>query len=100
MVTHYDIASHSGFRAHTAPAKVDGFGTRVFAAIRQVMCGIGGHDNLMQFEKGRMYLQCASCGHETPGWELAGNPPAISVRGDERRLQLMHPQMARARRVA
>ena len=47
---------------------------RMFCWLRQAYCGLSGHDALLQFKKERMFLQCVSCGHETPGWEL--NEPA------------------------
>src|SRR5438093_744744 len=53
----------------------DGFVYRLLGWVRQLMCGLHGHDNLMHFEKERVFLQCASCGHESPGWELTEAPP-------------------------
>ena len=49
--------------------------TGVFAKaadhVNQLFCGLSGHDELMRHvENGRMSLQCMSCGHETPGWDL------------------------------
>jgi hypothetical protein len=38
--------------------------------VRQFLCGLHGHDALLHFERGRMSLQCTSCGYETPGWDL------------------------------
>ena len=38
--------------------------------VRQLICGLHGHDALLHFEHGRMSLQCMSCGYETPGWDL------------------------------
>ena len=38
--------------------------------VRQFLCGLHGHDALLHFERGRMSLQCTSCGFETPGWDL------------------------------
>lgn len=38
--------------------------------VRQFLCGLYGHDVLLHFERGRMSLQCTSCGYETPGWDL------------------------------
>jgi len=55
---------------------------------------------LLQFETDRMFLQCVSCGHESPGWELNENAPRISVRGDTRRLGLMRPHLVGERRIA
>ena len=39
----------------------------------------------LHFERGRMSLKCASCGHETPGWEISRARPALRFRGDARR---------------
>ena len=39
--------------------------------LRQLMCGLHGHDSLKHFEQGRISLLCSSCGGtETPGWDL------------------------------
>ena len=38
--------------------------------VRQFLCGLHGHDTLLHFERCRISLQCASCGYETPGWEV------------------------------
>jgi hypothetical protein len=43
--------------------------------VRQFVCGLHGHDALLQFAAGRMFLRCVSCGHETPGWNLDETPP-------------------------
>jgi hypothetical protein len=69
--------------------------------VRQTVCGLHGHDNLLQFEHDRMFLRCASCGHETPGWELNEAPPTLKLRGDERRQALkVRPQLIGERRIA
>lgn len=37
--------------------------------INETYCGLAGHDLLFDFEPGkRIYLRCANCGHQTPGW--------------------------------
>ena len=43
---------------------------RIGGRLRQVVCGLHGHDELLHFEQGRMSLQCVSCGHDSPGWEV------------------------------
>jgi hypothetical protein len=43
--------------------------------VRRFLCGLHGHDALLHFEQGRLSLICASCGYETPGWDLAGTAP-------------------------
>jgi hypothetical protein len=52
---------------------VDGLWTRLSTRLRQVVCGLHGHDALLHFEKSRMSLLCASCGHETPGWHIGSS---------------------------
>jgi hypothetical protein len=36
--------------------------------LSQAYCGLRGHDSYLSFEEHRLYLRCASCGHESPGW--------------------------------
>ena len=78
----------------------DGFGERIVRWIKETYCGLHGHDSLMQFEKERMFLRCASCGHETPGWSLTEEAPKIVLRGDPRRHALARPRLVSARRIA
>jgi hypothetical protein len=69
--------------------------------IRQTVCGMHGHDSLLQFEQERMFLKCVSCGHETPGWELNEAPPTVTLDVEvERRQVAMQPQLISERRVA
>lgn len=44
--------------------------SRAALQVRQFICGLHGHDTLKHFERGRMSLLCASCGYETPGWDV------------------------------
>jgi len=55
---------------HTVGYSERGFGAMVTDKVRQFICGLHGHDELLHFECGRMSLQCTSCGYETPGWDL------------------------------
>ena len=71
----------------------------VFDRLRQAMCGLHGHDSLVQFEHDRMFLRCVSCGHETHGWELDGPRPQVSVR-ETHRAPLVRPQLVGERRIA
>jgi len=43
---------------------------RVKWMVRRAICGLFGHDTLLQFEQHRLSLRCASCGHETTGWTI------------------------------
>ena len=85
---------------HDAQRADNGIGARMGAWIRHRLCSLHGHDNLMHFEKDRVFLQCASCGHETPGWVLTEAAPRIVLRGDARRHMLVRPHLVSARRIA
>ena len=64
---------------------VEGLGERMMDRVREVFCGLHGHDTLLQFQHERMFLKCVSCGHESPGWELDEAPPIPFERADTRR---------------
>jgi hypothetical protein len=51
---------------------------------RQLICAIRGHDDYMRFEKNRVYLQCIDCGHESPGWTVDTQRPAIRFQSGRR----------------
>lgn len=100
MVTNYPHPITTSSRLASQRIAMDGLGERVLNRVRQTLCGLHGHDTLLQFEQERMFLKCVSCGHETPGWELNETPPIVSVRGDARRHALRTPQPIRERRIA
>jgi hypothetical protein len=85
---------------HAYRAADDGIGARALMWMRQTYCGLHGHDCLMHFEKNRMSLQCASCGHATPGWELTEPRPIVSVRAEPRAQVFHRPRLVSARRIA
>lgn len=78
----------------------EGVIARLMDRLRQALCGLHGHDTLLQFEQDRMFLRCVSCGHETSGWELTEAPPTVTVRGDARRHAIIRPKLVSARRIA
>jgi hypothetical protein len=78
----------------------DGFGTRVMSRVRQVFCGIHGHDSLLQFEQDRLFLKCASCGYESPGWALNEAPEGTDVPAQAPQRVAVRPHLAGARRIA
>ena len=73
--------------------------TNVVDRMRQVYCGLHGHDNLLQFGRERMYLKCTSCGHETPGWELREAVPPADT-DQVRQPALARPQLTGVRPLA
>ena len=64
--------------------------------VRQFICGLHGHDALLHFGQGRLSLQCTSCGHETPGWDLK----AGRVQSDRHEAPRLSLPLAHERRVA
>ena len=95
------MALRNTFKTETRALRPgDGIGARVFSRVRQAFCGVQGHDTLRQFERGRMYLKCISCGYETPGWVLDGPPPRVTATGDSRRRQALPRSFANLRRIA
>jgi hypothetical protein len=62
--------------------------SRATRSIQTMMCGLQGHDPLLQVTDGRMFLRCTSCGHETPGWTTAARGPRLRFSGDSARHRL------------
>lgn len=48
----------------------EGIAAALLGGVGRILCGIHGHEHLMQFDRDRLYLRCISCGHESPGWLL------------------------------
>ena len=76
------------------------FGERLLSWLRQALCGLHGHDHLLQLGQERISLKCASCGHESSGWNLNEARPTITARADARRQRIARPQLVSARRIA
>lgn len=94
------MVTTEGLQAADALHVDTGVVARVADRVRQLLCGLHGHDTLLQFEQERMFLRCVSCGHETTGWELTETPPTVTVRGDARRHAIVRPKLVTARRIA
>ena len=101
MVTNYPhrMTAHEGLQTTANSAHTGGF-DRLTTKLSQLVCGVRGHDALLNLTHERISLRCASCGHETPGWDLNEPRPTITVRGDSRRHMLMRPQLISVRRIA
>jgi hypothetical protein len=78
MVTNYpqSVATKRPLAGAAQDARFTG---RMMDWLRQTMCGLHGHDTYLQFEHDRMFLRCVSCGHESRGWELDAEPPAVQL---------------------
>lgn len=78
-------------------------GGRVMDRVRQMLCGLHGHDTLLQFQEDRMFLRCVSCGHESPGWdvsELTRGAARRQVQPQMEPARALPTQLISARRVA
>jgi hypothetical protein len=45
----------------------------VASRLSQMICGLSGHQLLLNAEPGRLSLKCMSCPYETPGWTIKEN---------------------------
>jgi hypothetical protein len=61
---------------------------RTSRMVSSAMCGLGGHDPLLQVDRGRMFLRCSTCGYETPGWTTSARGPRPRFGGDVERHRL------------
>jgi len=77
-----------------------GFLPRVADHVRQFICGLHGHDELLHFGEGRMSLHCVSCGYESPGWELARGTDAEKTAAPAPRARVVRMPLPDERRVA
>ena len=78
-------------------------GGRVMDRVRQMLCGLHGHDTLLQFQEDRMFLRCVSCGHETPGWDVSELTRGAARRRAQPQVEparALPAQLISARRVA
>jgi hypothetical protein len=75
-------------------------GERMLGHVNALFCALQGHDNLLHFSESRMFLKCASCGRETPGWELDGTPPVATPAIEQRHERVAHPTFVTDRRIA
>jgi hypothetical protein len=62
--------------------------TRATRSIQSAVCGLHGHDPLLQVEGARLFLRCTTCGYETPGWTTTGRGPRRRFEGDGNRFRL------------
>lgn len=62
---------------------------RGMSRLGQMICGLSGHDEVLQFSDKKVLMRCTSCGHESPGWEISGRGPRRRFEGDARRHTLV-----------
>jgi hypothetical protein len=100
MVTNLQDVAARPVTASPDGTPVRGLWSRAIGQLQSAVCGLHGHDPLLQFEEGRVFLKCTSCGFETPGWETGERPPRLRFEGDARRHQLDETAPARTQSIA
>ena len=90
------MATEAQERTLATPHATAGFLARMVVHVRQFVCGLHGHDALLHFGQGRLSLQCASCGYETPGWDVKGDPTRTIIQQP----RIVHLPLVRQRRAA
>jgi hypothetical protein len=88
MVTHLENVATTPVAATTDAVPSRGLLARAVAHVQAAVCGLHGHDPLLHFDDGRMYLRCASCGYQSPGWDTGERRPRLRFSGDAARHQL------------
>jgi hypothetical protein len=56
-----------------------GVAATVLTWMQQGICGLHGHEPMLQYDRNRLYLRCVSCGHETAGWEVGRKPLSAKI---------------------
>ena len=77
-----------------------GLWSRAMGHLQSAVCGLHGHDPVLQFVEGRVFLRCTSCGFETPGWQTGDHRPRKRFDGDAARHQLTETAPARSQSIA
>ena len=73
---------------------------RLLRRIQGIVCGLHGHDSILQYERDRLSLVCTSCGHQTPGWEVTPHAFVMRRRADPKPARPSVADIGIVRRVA
>jgi hypothetical protein len=91
MASNYQDIAATPLTTSPYMAHARGLWARALDGLQTTMCGLHGHDPLLQFERGRIFLRCSSCGYQSPGWETGDQRPRPRFSGDAARHQLRQP---------
>lgn len=69
-------------RTIRVPESREGWIQRGVTRIGQWICGLQGHDTLLDFGPNRVRLRCVACGHTSPGWTTESRAPVLRFHGD------------------
>ncbi len=88
MASNYQDIAATPLTASSYIGQARGLWARALDGLQTAVCGLHGHDPLLQFEHGRMFLSCSSCGYQSPGWNTGDHRPRPRFSGDAARHQL------------
>jgi hypothetical protein len=100
MVTQLENVAEQPVTASAEAAPARGLWERAFGHVQAAVCGLHGHDPMLQFEQGRMYLRCSSCGYQSPGWDTGERRPRLRFSGDASRHQISESSPVHTRSIA
>jgi len=95
MASHYEDIAATPVTASSDPVQERGLLARALDQLQTAVCGWHGHDPMLQFEQGRMFLRCSSCGYQSPGWETGDRRPRARFSGDAARHQIQQGSVRR-----
>jgi len=64
----------------------------IFDRIQKGLCGLHGHEPMVNFERDRMFMKCFSCGYESEGWTVNRTSLAALSRPDDSPQALRPPR--------
>lgn len=100
MGTSFENVAERPITASTDASPARGVWGRAVGHVQAAVCGFHGHDPMLQFEQGRMFLRCTSCGYQSPGWDTGGRRPRLRFSGDATRHQRHASSPASTRSLA
>jgi hypothetical protein len=101
MITHAPAHAFVADSTEGEDGRNHGLVDRFLGWMQQSACALHGHDAILQYERNRIYLRCTSCGHETPGWEVASKAAAtLHHAADSRPTRAPRGGLAVARKIA
>jgi hypothetical protein len=53
--------------------------------VRQTLCGLTGHEDVLHLRRQRLSLSCSRCGRITRGWDLTDPTPTTATHGERPR---------------
>jgi hypothetical protein len=100
MASNYQEIAATPLTASPDATEARGLWARALDHMQTAVCGLHGHDPMLQFERGRMFLRCSSCGYQTPGWDTGDRRPRPRFSGDAARHLIRQRSVVRSESVS